>query len=107
MREHTVDIAVATIYAITVYAIVLWLTKKFTLKIMGACACGSAMRGCAYKRACRPGLAPYSRWGGAPAAWPEGLGHRPSCETSEGGRPSRRVAGFGGRLRTRPRSGPR
>ena len=29
MREHTVDIAIATIYGLVVYAIVLWLTKKF------------------------------------------------------------------------------
>jgi hypothetical protein len=29
MREHPVDIAIATIYAIVVYAIVMYITKKF------------------------------------------------------------------------------
>jgi hypothetical protein len=29
MREHTVDIFVATLYALLVYAIILWLNKKF------------------------------------------------------------------------------
>tara|TARA_X000001388_G_C2224467_1_gene120613 strand:- start:179 stop:373 length:195 start_codon:yes stop_codon:yes gene_type:complete len=29
MREHPVDIAIATIYAIVVYATVMWITKKF------------------------------------------------------------------------------
>ena len=28
MREHLVDIGIATVYAIAVYAIVLWITKK-------------------------------------------------------------------------------
>ena len=29
MREHPVDILIATVYAIVVYAIVMWITKKF------------------------------------------------------------------------------
>ena len=28
MREHLVDIGIATIYGLTVYAIFLWITKK-------------------------------------------------------------------------------
>ena len=30
MREHLLDIGVATVYAITVYAIVLWIKKKLS-----------------------------------------------------------------------------
>ena len=29
MREHTVDIVIATVYALVVYALVLWITSKF------------------------------------------------------------------------------
>jgi hypothetical protein len=29
MREHPVDILIATVYAIVVYAIIMWITKKF------------------------------------------------------------------------------
>ena len=29
MREHTVDIVIATVYALVVYALVLWVTSKF------------------------------------------------------------------------------
>lgn len=29
MREHIVDIGIATVYALIIYAIVLWLQKKF------------------------------------------------------------------------------
>jgi len=29
MREHPVDILVATVYAIVVYALVMYITKKF------------------------------------------------------------------------------
>ncbi len=29
MREHPVDILIATVYAIVVYAVVMWITKKF------------------------------------------------------------------------------
>jgi len=29
MREHTVDIAIATVYALLVYALVLWIKSKF------------------------------------------------------------------------------
>jgi hypothetical protein len=29
MREHIVDVGVATVYLLAVYAIVLWLKKKF------------------------------------------------------------------------------
>jgi|TARA_B100000530_G_C15768254_1_gene412424 hypothetical protein len=29
MREHPVDIAIATIYAIVVYAVIMYITKKF------------------------------------------------------------------------------
>ena len=30
MREHLVDVGVATLYAIVVYALVLWIKKKFS-----------------------------------------------------------------------------
>jgi hypothetical protein len=30
MREHLLDIGVATVYAITVYALVLWIKKKLS-----------------------------------------------------------------------------
>ena len=29
MREHTVDIVIATVYALVVYSLVLWITSKF------------------------------------------------------------------------------
>lgn len=29
MREHLVDIGIATVYALTIYAIILWLQRKF------------------------------------------------------------------------------
>jgi hypothetical protein len=29
MREHTVDIAIATVYALVVYTLILWITSKF------------------------------------------------------------------------------
>jgi|TARA_B110000240_G_C13178187_1_gene316593 hypothetical protein len=30
MREHIVDVSVATVYAIAVYALVLWIKKKLS-----------------------------------------------------------------------------
>ncbi len=30
MREHLVDIGIATVYAIVVYAVVLWIKKKLS-----------------------------------------------------------------------------